>query len=561
MNNGKKTLLRIILFLVLFIPSYLAIYNIRIISIDKPTVENTTKVEILDQNGTVLAEYTTNADIKNYIRTLDGAQPIEKASGPLGPPLILKFYKGDKTFTYGMYLSLDNMNNCIIKTSDDELLHMKPADAEMILNTTVADVLYPNNTIPAARLAQGDGFINVYPKSGGEWQIKKPNGNFYPSKAPGLIKESNKVKAYQDREFAMEFDIWPDELKVEVIDNKEVIFSDIYSNFVANFRYDATKELEYVLTAKWSRNEADDYFGSATYVLAVKYYTPVKFDISQLEAEPGGIVAITAHNMGADEDLVLTTDMGYETKFVTFGANRVALVPISPDIAGRTVELTVTSDIDEPRVYHLIVNEKTPGSKAIGAERPMADKHLDESAQAIKQERYNAIFAVESANEKYWTEKFALPREGKIWIEYGWKVTVNGKYTYFNKGVNLDIDQKDPVKASNGGRVIFVGEVPENGNLIVIDHGLGIKTWYAHMGKVEVSVGDAVYKGQQIGTMDGYTGLWSNLLYNMYFAVSVNNIFVNPVPVVEKGIPGIDILSVIGGDPDMPSAAATDMVN
>ena len=551
MDNRKKTslILRIILFLILFIPTYFAIYNIVNITGDKFTVENITKVEITDQNDRLLAEYT-GGDVKIWIKTLEEARPVSGASRELAyeQPLILKFYKGNKQFIYGIYLSL-NVNDCLIMTSSRELLLMKEDDAKRILNTTLSDTIYKNNRIPVANLYEGDNIVEIYP-SGGEWMLKKPDDKFYSSTVPNIIAPSNKAKALQNRPFDLRFNIEPDTLYVEVIADKEIVFSDIYANFVENFVCDEMKDLQYIISAEWEQNETYDYYGKATYVLDVKYYVPAKFDISHTEAEPGDIVAITAYNMSEDENLTLTADIGYETKFVSIGTNRIALIPIGPDFVGKTFNLTLTSDVNEPIDYYLKINGKETQSKNIGAGDETVLKNLSTSAKTEKQSKYNEIFTVSTGNdEKYWTDKFIMPREGLMLLGYGWKVTVNMGNEYINNGINIDLAKGDPVKASNTGKVIFAGEVPEDGNLVVIDHGMGIKTWYGHLNEIDVKVGDGVIKGQQIGT-GGMTGLFTTFNNNLYFAVSVKNIFVNPVTFIENGVPGID--AVISGNPINP---------
>jgi len=143
-------------------------------------------------------------------------------------------------------------------------------------------------------------------------------------------------------------------------------------------------------------------------------------------------------------------------------------------------------------------------------------------------------------NEKYWTDKFAMPKEGQILLDYGLRVTINMGNAYINNGINILVDREDSIKAANAGKVIFAGEVPYDGNLIVIDHGMGIKTWYGHLGSIEVKVGDGVLKGQQIA-LGGRTGMATNIATSyLYFAVSIQNIFVNPVAAITDGIPGID---------------------
>lgn len=73
-------------------------------------------------------------------------------------------------------------------------------------------------------------------------------------------------------------------------------------------------------------------------------------------------------------------------------------------------------------------------------------------------------------------------------------------------GFDLASVRNDNVPAANNGRVIFTGEQGIYGNLMVIDHGLGLMSLYSHLSEINVYPGDVVTKGQIIAKT-GSTGL------------------------------------------------------
>nr|MBN1229851.1 M23 family metallopeptidase [Anaerolineae bacterium] len=78
----------------------------------------------------------------------------------------------------------------------------------------------------------------------------------------------------------------------------------------------------------------------------------------------------------------------------------------------------------------------------------------------------------------------------------------------FHAGIDLGTTIGTPVVAADTGRVIFAGWVPEDwgyGQLIVLDHGNGWTTYYAHLSSVGVSCGQVVSRGSYIGAV-GSTG-------------------------------------------------------
>ena len=73
-------------------------------------------------------------------------------------------------------------------------------------------------------------------------------------------------------------------------------------------------------------------------------------------------------------------------------------------------------------------------------------------------------------------------------------------------GFDLATVQQAPVHASNSGVVVFADFLGIYGNCVVIDHGLGVQTLYAHLSSIAVKPGDAVEKGDELGRT-GATGL------------------------------------------------------
>ncbi len=96
---------------------------------------------------------------------------------------------------------------------------------------------------------------------------------------------------------------------------------------------------------------------------------------------------------------------------------------------------------------------------------------------------------------------FIWPVQGKVISPYGPK---DGGL--FNDGINIVAPRGAPVAAAADGVVAYVGDdLKSYGNLVLIRHGSGMMTAYAHLGSLHVKRGMAVKKGQAIGTV-GSTG-------------------------------------------------------
>jgi murein DD-endopeptidase MepM/ murein hydrolase activator NlpD len=97
--------------------------------------------------------------------------------------------------------------------------------------------------------------------------------------------------------------------------------------------------------------------------------------------------------------------------------------------------------------------------------------------------------------------KFAWPLKGEVLSTYGPKGPGQR-----NDGLNIAATVGSSVRAAAAGQVVFAGELPGFGNLVLVKHPTGFVTAYAHLSKIGVKMRDAVAQGQELG-LSGQTGL------------------------------------------------------
>ena len=108
--------------------------------------------------------------------------------------------------------------------------------------------------------------------------------------------------------------------------------------------------------------------------------------------------------------------------------------------------------------------------------------------------------------------------------------------TYIYKGKEVDQQTHlgfdlaslagNPVVAANRGKVLYADELGIYGNCVIIDHGMGVQSLYAHLSSIGVKAGDMVTKEQVLGR-SGMTGLAGG--DHLHFTMLVNGRMVNPV--------------------------------
>lgn len=98
-------------------------------------------------------------------------------------------------------------------------------------------------------------------------------------------------------------------------------------------------------------------------------------------------------------------------------------------------------------------------------------------------------------------------------------------YGYGHTGIDIDGEFGDPTYAANNGTVVSAGWAGPYGNMVVVDHGNGLVTRYAHLQSLGVSAGQSVSQGQNLGEQ-GSTGNSSGS--HLHYEVMKNGQFVNP---------------------------------
>ena len=105
-----------------------------------------------------------------------------------------------------------------------------------------------------------------------------------------------------------------------------------------------------------------------------------------------------------------------------------------------------------------------------------------------------------------WTGPFIRPVDGPIVSGFGYRVHPIFRRVKFHYGIDISAPSGTPIHAAADGVVVFAGWRRAYGNTVIVDHGNGLATLYAHCSRVLVSEGEVVKQGQVIALV-GSTGL------------------------------------------------------
>jgi murein DD-endopeptidase MepM/ murein hydrolase activator NlpD len=111
-----------------------------------------------------------------------------------------------------------------------------------------------------------------------------------------------------------------------------------------------------------------------------------------------------------------------------------------------------------------------------------------------------------------------------------------GRRSHRHTGIDFDGETGDPVVAAGSGTVAHAGWAPAGydgyGQMVLIDHGNGVQTLYAHLSRVRVHVGQVLAPGDDVGAI-GTTGSVTGS--HLHFEVRLGGRPVNPAPWIAGG--------------------------
>jgi murein DD-endopeptidase MepM/ murein hydrolase activator NlpD len=178
---------------------------------------------------------------------------------------------------------------------------------------------------------------------------------------------------------------------------------------------------------------------------------------------------------------------------------------------------------------------------------------------------------VKTAETPLWEGPFVQPRNTKVFSNFAETRTYvyqgHTVDTQVHVGFDLASTKLSPVPAANAGQVAFAGPLTIYGNTVIVDHGLGLQTLYAHLSSIDVKPGDKVTRGQELGRT-GTTGLAVG--DHLHFEVLVSGVSVTPIewwdgkwirdrvnkPLKQAGLPEIAGVGEVPDEPVARSAAA-----
>ena len=517
MDRSKRNRLLIaILAIAMFIPTVIAIISYTREKNGPVDTKSVVSVTLTDLSGNSFVYDNTSPEkevlVDHIMKMKDKGVEItvlpDAVTGKT--PYKATLNNGSVDYVYDFYFDTSGNKSYYWDYTEDKAYSLEANDVADFFRTEYAESLFPEASYPVLTISASNTAVAAKEAS---WAFKAPTGEAV------FVDCSSRIDAADEKYeveggFKTSFDKAPDFLHVEVTDSVtgETMFNGDYSNGEA-FMFDSSAEAKVTINAKWYHDDTRSYEGELKYDFSIVSTDPAAFYIGAKEIQNGELVSVTATNVKDPDAIVFKCEPSITSTPVFYRdgdyVRGLIAFPIDcqAELNGTAYKLTFEYGATK-QVIDLSVSFRNYQNN-VEVDYTVTDEKAALYSQETEAEVDAALEGVLGAKSDavyFDGEPFVESATGNITRFFGRSYTVKpGDKAYRQLGIEYATADGAGVVAGAKGKVIYVGSFTLTGNLVVVDHGYGLRTVYAHLDSASVAVGDVVEKGAAIGVA-GSTG-------------------------------------------------------
>ena len=305
---------------------------------------------------------------------------------------------------------------------------------------------------------------------------------------------------------------------------------------LASLTVEENTELLVSVNAKWKRSEDAISYGYQHYDFKIICAEPSTFSISSTEAVGGQTLLLTVSDVDdvdsifyvpstalddEEDNASLKALYAYSPIFVKDGSNAYGLLPIPADIPDTEFTFSLSCGISKESIT-VSLKQSVPTSVT-------TDSAIITDAQKAEFARILFYLKHSSSDALLLKGDFAFPDTYGFTQTQKYNTRINESFTLLGNSYTAGSKIGISVKSASIGIVSEVGYSPLLGNYVIVDHGMGILTWYCGLSDVSVYESDIVKKGDPIGRAGSSSLLCEN---GVNIICSVGGILVDPKELV-----------------------------
>ncbi|MBE6606751.1 MAG: M23 family metallopeptidase [Ruminococcaceae bacterium] len=531
----KKVYIVIICALFAFIPTYIAIASFFSTQAQPVKQDTVDKLEIIAPNG-IYSEITRNNDTAGFIEFAvemnETAQKILALPDPLldDPYFSFTYHSYGKSSEYKYYFTSHSPDAYFVDSTGLPY-HITKESAEKFLKSKYAHCIFDYSSAPIMTVN-----TSVIAPNRSDWEFKGYNGEY--TDALSITGSNDMLETYGMP--TINFDIEPDTISVKIYENGNTLYDGYYSE-LSNEDFSGHVADAHVI-ATWYDSADRDYRGEIEYKFPITFKKSPVFFISSSSAITGDLITVSvlnSENLSAI-NLVSEPSLGVDPIFYNDGDYARALIPVSSALIPGTYKLTADYNGQSTTEFSIEISGKYTANYPYNVEDSVFASQYTEANINSYQSLFKSFFN-DLSETKLFDGKFTsgLPSGTFESADYGDLLTISANDIPFeNPGVYYSCTKVSNVSAVNAGKVIYTGSDALAGNIVAIDHGLGLVSVYKHLGSISVKAGDSVLKGDLIG-VSGRTGFMSKK--SAHITVARVELYADMIPVdidplIENGL-------------------------
>jgi murein DD-endopeptidase MepM/ murein hydrolase activator NlpD len=513
--------------LAILIPTLFAVWHVYFNNEDTHSEVNNVSVTLYDadglriENDTVLETNMSDSAFVDIFRSINSETKLDQipADRIEKPNYKLAINHYPLYVEYQCYFTSDPATSYLC--ADDVYYSVDPETYVRFLNSEYSEAAYPESTPPTLRTKASNQILpsEVY------WNYRKENGDMHRARS---IDTAIKTQEFvMGGSISIDFEKLPDACSVRVTDsNGHEIYEGDFDQ-LAFITVKAGTLLNIKMSASWSRSEECDSYGRVDYDFRVMCKNYASFEISSTEVAPGEFVIISASDVesgasvtyslpeqadaennadSADKSALSTQEFlsSVTPVFSYSGDKATALLPIPYDTPSGTMTFSISSGAAS-KEFTITIKERDAGKEVtLTKSKKVINSVISDEAL---QEVYKLItdISAKGTDKILFRGAFGSFESNGLTrgFSYGDRFIIgdvlNEKFTALGNDYTSAHFVDANVYSLNIGRVTYTGYAAHLGNFAVVDHGMGIATWYCHLSSIDCSVGDVVAKGELIG--------------------------------------------------------------
>jgi len=272
---------------------------------------------------------------------------------------------------------------------------------------------------------------------------------------------------------------------------------------------------------------------------AVQFPSGGEVEIVAPAASPGRIILVNlVPQPGLKKVVVRFLDTTYELGPRDQGLEGFALIGLDAGLKPGAYDLELTAHFEDGRTSRL-THRLQVGDRGFPVKKLWVKEQYvrppPEVQERIQRETEILELAYSVSSSRWLGEgAFELPHPGEMARNFGERRVYNNVPRSTHSGVDIAAPLGSPVRAANSGRVVLAKDLYFSGKTVIIDHGLGLFTFYGHFSSLKVSRGEAVKKGTVIA-LAGSTGRSTGP--HLHWGVRLQGSRVDPSALLELVLP------------------------